>query len=169
MQPNHLNPAHALLNGEQACVTPLQGQGADRDQRWKILVLPMQKADSFRDESGGKISAAKIADLNRPGEAILQCFSGVSMRSGCLLSSGNADVLPKLADIVERDAKGPAALHALRTMQGLGAFAKADGPWAKVVDGALVHPSPGVRRAALDCLPRDATFREENRRDQTAQ
>ncbi|HEY2148161.1 MAG TPA: c-type cytochrome, partial [Pirellulales bacterium] len=74
-----------------------------------------------------------------------------------LVERGNADVLPKLADIVERDAKGPAALHALRTMQGLGAFAKADGPWAKVVDGALVHPSPGVRRAALDCLPRDAT------------
>ena len=53
--------------------------------------------------------------------------------------------------------KVPPRCRCLRTMQGLGAFAKADGPWAKVVDGALVHPSPGVRRAAIDCLPRDAT------------
>jgi putative membrane-bound dehydrogenase-like protein len=73
-----------------------------------------------------------------------------------LVERGSTDVLPKLADIVEHDAKGPAALHALRTMQGIGAFAKADGSWAKLVEGALANPSPGVRRAALDCLPRDA-------------
>jgi hypothetical protein len=73
VQPNHLNATHAFLNTEQASVTALQNKSADRDQRWKILVLPMQKADSFRDESGGKVGAAKIADLNRPRKAILQC------------------------------------------------------------------------------------------------
>ncbi len=72
-----------------------------------------------------------------------------------LVERGKPDVLPKLAEIVENDATGPAALHALRTMQGLGAFAKSDGPWEKMLDLGLAHHSPGVRRAALDCLPRD--------------
>jgi uncharacterized protein len=75
----------------------------------------------------------------------------------CLVERGKTDVLEKLAALVSGDSSSPAPLHALRAMQGLGAFAKADGPWTKLLDGALAHSSPGVRRAALDCLPRGAT------------
>ena len=75
-----------------------------------------------------------------------------------LVERGKIDVLPKLADVVAGDAEGPAALHALQTMQGLGAFARNGGQWAKSFDAALAHRSPGVRRAALECLPRSANF-----------
>ena len=74
-----------------------------------------------------------------------------------LVERGKTDVLDKLAAVVSRDSSSLAPLHALRAMQGLGAFAKADGPWAKLLDTALAHPSAGVRRAVLDCLPREAS------------
>ncbi|HEV2972968.1 MAG TPA: PVC-type heme-binding CxxCH protein [Pirellulales bacterium] len=72
-----------------------------------------------------------------------------------LVERGQPDVLPKLAEVVQRNSTIPVALHALRTMQGLGAFARSGGRWDKSLDVALAHGSPGVRRAALDCLPRD--------------
>ena len=34
---------------------------------------PVQETDSFRDTSRRKVSAAEIADFDRPGEPILQC------------------------------------------------------------------------------------------------
>ena len=71
-----------------------------------------------------------------------------------LVERGQADVVPKLAEVVFGDDKGPAALHALETMHGLGAFADNSGKWSKILEIGLAHPSAGVRRAALDCLPR---------------
>ncbi len=73
-----------------------------------------------------------------------------------LVERGKPDVLADLAALVKKDAPNAAPLHALRAMQGLGAFAKADGEWATVLDGALKNSAAGVRRAALDCLPREA-------------
>ncbi len=78
-----------------------------------------------------------------------------------LVERGKQDVLPKLAELVQTGAKGPAALHALRTMQGLGAFEGKDEQWDKSLDIGLAHASAGVRRAAIDCLPRSARSAEK--------
>lgn len=51
----------------------------------------------------------------------------------------------------------PRAIHALRTLQGLGAFASAPATWAPVLKGLLLHPSAGVRWNALDALPNDTS------------
>ena len=93
-----------------------------------------------------------------------------------LVERGKTDVLKQLADMVTSQAEqqlvpssaaprpgaavrapdrtGYAALHALRTMQGLGAFtANSGGKWDEVLVAGLAHPAAGVRRSALACLP----------------
>jgi putative membrane-bound dehydrogenase-like protein len=85
-----------------------------------------------------------------------------------LVERGDKAVGPALAKLVAEapvDGTGlaPAAVHALWTMQGLGlldAGATAGGNAAPpaeataAVDAALVHKSAGVRKAAVDVLPR---------------
>src|SRR5579872_1282834 len=73
MQPDHLNVTDALVKTEHAGVAGLDNESPDRDQRRKILALPVQKTDSFCYTSRRKVSAAETADLDRPGEPILQC------------------------------------------------------------------------------------------------
>jgi putative membrane-bound dehydrogenase-like protein len=86
-----------------------------------------------------------------------------------LVERGKADVVPALAALV-KDAKldaignAPAAVHALWAMQGLGAFGAVQSAstqteaanQAATATDALKHPAPGVRKAALDVMPRDA-------------
>jgi putative heme-binding domain-containing protein len=72
-----------------------------------------------------------------------------------LLERGKTDVVPALQKLVadtKLDAIGnaPAAIHALWALQGLKSL---DGA---VALGALKHPAPAVRKAALDTCPRDA-------------
>ena len=50
----------------------------------------------------------------------------------------------------------PSALHALWTLDGLGAIAGADPAAIEAARNALYHPAGAVRRAALMVLPRDA-------------
>ena len=77
-----------------------------------------------------------------------------------LVERGRRDVVPELVRLVADpavDAMGlnPSAIHALWTLHGLGAF---DGKEADAVGAdlaALKHPSAGVRRNALQVLPRD--------------
>ncbi|WP_206108241.1 PVC-type heme-binding CxxCH protein [Paludisphaera soli] len=76
-----------------------------------------------------------------------------------LTERGKADVVPKLLALAadpKVDAVGlnPGAIHALWTLRGLNALADAEARAAAVA--ALKHPSAGVRRAALQVLPRDA-------------
>ncbi len=78
-----------------------------------------------------------------------------------LVERGKADVVPAL---IERsrdrslDAIGlnVGAIHALRTLQGLGALGGSNPAAAEAATAALTHPSAGVRRNALQVLPRDA-------------
>ncbi len=77
-----------------------------------------------------------------------------------LVERGKDDMLPKLAELVKTDAQGLAAVHALRSMQGLGAFAADGGPWDKTLDAGLTHGWPGVRRTALGCLPKSRSSTE---------
>ncbi|MFV0443684.1 MAG: PVC-type heme-binding CxxCH protein, partial [Planctomycetaceae bacterium] len=69
---------------------------------------------------------------------------------------GMADQLVKLAHDQTVDAIGlnVGAIHALRTLDGLGLVQESNAPVWKAVVAALQHPSAGVRRTALQVLPR---------------
>jgi putative membrane-bound dehydrogenase-like protein len=77
-----------------------------------------------------------------------------------LVERGETDVLPDLYELagntkVDELDLNPAAQHALWTIHGLGAF---DGSNQKAIDTAieaLEHPAPGVRKAAIQVLPRN--------------
>lgn len=76
-----------------------------------------------------------------------------------LVERNKKDVVPQLLDIIKNekpDEAGlkPAAIHALWTLHGLGAF---DQPEAvKAAGNALKDPVAGVRKAAVEVLPPDA-------------
>jgi uncharacterized protein len=77
-----------------------------------------------------------------------------------LVERGNLDVVPQLVTLLEDQTiddleLNPGALHALWTLQGLGALSKNPAALA-AVRKALYHPASSVRRAALEVLPRDA-------------
>jgi putative membrane-bound dehydrogenase-like protein len=73
-----------------------------------------------------------------------------------LVERGQSDVLPLLAAQVRDGKNGPAALHALWTMHGLGAFAAPQREELESVRAGLRHSDAGVRRAALAVMPRTA-------------
>ncbi len=79
-----------------------------------------------------------------------------------LVERANTDVLPGLYDLVENRqtddmALNNAALHALWTVHGLGALEEGANEEAyRVAVAALHHPAAGVRKAALQVLPRNA-------------
>jgi len=73
-----------------------------------------------------------------------------------LVERANLDVLPQLFDLannqnVNEFGDNYAAIHALWTIDGLGAISKDDKAEA-VVQNALTHPSAGVRKAAIQIL-----------------
>ncbi|MCB1097693.1 MAG: c-type cytochrome [Verrucomicrobiae bacterium] len=74
-----------------------------------------------------------------------------------LVERGNQDVVPQLVALVQDNSVdelglNPAAIHALWTLQGLGAMD--EGAAREAGLAALKHPSAGVRRAAVMVLPR---------------
>ena len=75
-----------------------------------------------------------------------------------LVERGEKDILPNLYSLIRNqkvDALGlnPGAIHALWTLHGLGAL-ESDNDAYLVAKHALTHPSAGVRKAALQVLPR---------------
>jgi putative membrane-bound dehydrogenase-like protein len=74
-----------------------------------------------------------------------------------LVERGNPDVLPRLYDLAgdhkTENGTNYAAIHALWTIDGLGAIAK-DNNARDVVMSALSHPAAGVRKAAIQILSR---------------
>ena len=80
-----------------------------------------------------------------------------------LVERGASDVIPALVALVHRnriDSIGldVGAIHAIRTLQGLGAFDS--GANREVLSLALNHLSPGVVRTAIEAMPRDAAAHE---------
>jgi putative heme-binding domain-containing protein len=76
-----------------------------------------------------------------------------------IVERGEKDVVPALVALAgdqSTDAIGlnTAAIHALNTLNGLGALGEKDSDAAKVVLSALKHPAAGVRRNALENLPK---------------
>ncbi len=81
-----------------------------------------------------------------------------------LVERGDRDVVPALVGLlrdhtVDELGLAPGALHALWTLDGLGAIAS-DEQARDAVRAALHHPAAAVRRAALMTLPRDAAMEE---------
>ncbi|MBI5760149.1 MAG: ThuA domain-containing protein [Planctomycetales bacterium] len=79
-----------------------------------------------------------------------------------LIERGSKDIVPALTKLVadqsvDEIGLNPGAIHALWTLQGLGALtaAQTDWPSVSVAIGALKHRSAGVRRAAVMVLPRN--------------
>lgn len=77
-----------------------------------------------------------------------------------LVERGQKDVVPQLIALVKDQSldeigNGPASLHALWTLHGLGALDGPDAGARQAVVAALKHPAPGVRKAAIQVLPRN--------------
>ncbi|WP_020595081.1 PVC-type heme-binding CxxCH protein [Spirosoma panaciterrae] len=73
-----------------------------------------------------------------------------------LIERANKDVVPKLVALVNDQSldeigNNPAAIHALWTLQGLGAGSQPEVMQATV--GALKHPASAVRKAAIQVMP----------------
>ncbi len=82
-----------------------------------------------------------------------------------LVERGETDVVPALIALVEDnsvDALGlnGAAFHALWTLKGLGVLDNANGAAYQAAVRALRHPAAGVRKAAVQVLPRTESTRE---------
>jgi putative membrane-bound dehydrogenase-like protein len=81
-----------------------------------------------------------------------------------LVERGDLDVLPKLFDLandqnINEFGDNYAAIHALWTIDGLGAINK-DDKAAAVVEKALTHPAAGVRKAAIQILSKSGWSEE---------
>jgi len=81
-----------------------------------------------------------------------------------LVERGNLDVLSKLFDLASNQTVNEfgdnyAAIHALWTIDGLGAINK-DDQAAAVVEKALTHPAAGVRKAAIQILSKSGWSEE---------
>ena len=125
----------------------------------------------LRDKSRGRVwrivwKGAKehepIALSKDNPDALIRALSNDNMfwrmtAQRLLVERGNKDILPKLYNLVDEKevnslGLNSGALHALWTIQGLGAIgtdAKAD----DILMGALEHPSYAVRKAAIEILP----------------
>ncbi|MFN6103147.1 MAG: PVC-type heme-binding CxxCH protein, partial [Planctomycetaceae bacterium] len=78
-----------------------------------------------------------------------------------LIERGSSDVVPALLNLVkdggvDEIGLNPGAMHALWTLQGLKALDGRNAAALNVVQGALKHPSAGVRRNAIQVLPPSA-------------
>lgn len=75
-----------------------------------------------------------------------------------LVERGNRDAVPGLIALIEDDSMDSiglnvGAIHALWTLQGLGALNDANSDATKAAYAALSHNAPGVRRNAVQVLP----------------
>lgn len=80
-----------------------------------------------------------------------------------IVEEGNQEILPSLYDLIKSskdDAIGvnAAAIHAIWAIEGLGALNGSNEQATQAVTNALRHANPGVRKAAIQALPKnDAT------------
>ncbi|WP_455432033.1 PVC-type heme-binding CxxCH protein [Tellurirhabdus bombi] len=77
-----------------------------------------------------------------------------------LVERGQKDVVPQLIELVKNQSLdeigiNPAAIHALWTLKGIGALDGADASALEAATSALKHACPGVRKTAVQVLPRN--------------
>ena len=130
---------------------------------------------SLRDKTHGRIyrlvynagKPSKVLDLSKAStDQLVDALKSDNMlwrmhAQRLLVEGGHASIIPALIKLTQDssvDAIGlnPAAIHALWTMHGLGAFDGSHADATAAAVAALHHPSAAVRKAALDVLPRNA-------------
>ncbi|MCU0390694.1 MAG: ThuA domain-containing protein [Thermoflexibacter sp.] len=77
-----------------------------------------------------------------------------------LVERGKQDIVPQLIALVKDQSLdeigiNPTAIHALRTLEGLGAITASNSEVLQAVISALKHPCSGVRKTAIQVLPKD--------------
>ena len=82
-----------------------------------------------------------------------------------LVERRQKDVVPQLIELVndpslDKTGINPAAIHALWTLHGLGTLEGSDVASLQAALRALKHPCPGVRKTAVQVLPRTASSTE---------
>ena len=127
----------------------------------------------LRDRTHGRIyrivhkdaPGSKITSLNKDDpQGLVNALSSDNMfwrltAQRLLVERGNQDVLPDLYKLVQNTSVDEiglngGAIHALWTIHGLGALAGNNDDANKVAMAALDHPAAGVRKAALQVLPK---------------
>ncbi len=127
----------------------------------------------LRDRSYGRIY--RIVHKNTPvqkslklskedSRSLIRALSNTNMfwrltAQRLLVERGERDVLPELIKLVKDNGVDElgingAALHALWTLHGLGVLDGTNTQVNEAVINALQHPSPGVRKAAVQVLPK---------------
>jgi putative membrane-bound dehydrogenase-like protein len=129
---------------------------------------------NFRDKAHGRVYRIVAREAERSTPVSLQHASGqqlvATLKSDnmfwrrhaqrLLVERGKTDVVPQLLELVgdpsvDEIGLNAAAMHALWTLDGLGAFDDAHPGALQAIREAIQHPSPGVRRSALQVMPRD--------------
>ena len=113
----------------------------------------------------GKPTSVPRLDISHP-ETLVTALSNDNQlwrmhAQRMLVERGQNDVVPALIRLVNRrstDSIGlnPGAMHALWTLSGLGVLQSSETSAWTAAQQALGHPAAGVRRAALQTLPRSA-------------
>lgn len=130
--------------------------------------------DSLRDQTRGRIYRLVHEDApaykppglskDRP-EDLLKALENPNMfwrttAQRLLVEAGDKEVADGLYKLIRNErldeiGTNAPALHALWTLHGLGLLAGPDQEALEVVTGALKHPAAGVRKAAVQVLPKD--------------
>src|SRR5690606_32899924 len=115
--------------------------------------------------TGGADNSPRSLSRDRPQE-LVQALEDDNLfwrltAQRLLVERGNTDVVPQLIQLVgsqRTDDIGlaPGPLHALWTLHGLGQLNGSNAQATAAAVGALRHPVPSVRKAALQVLPGDA-------------
>lgn len=130
----------------------------------------------LRDKRHGRVyrliwkdgTPSKTFDLhNAATEKLLEALKSDNMlwrlhAQRLLVEQGDKDAIPALIKLagdnsVDQIGLNPVAIAALWTMQGLGGLDGNNAEATAVAIADLKHPSAGVRQAALDVLPRNAS------------
>ena len=148
--PNPESGGYQAENGEgNAYVNPLRDK--EHGRIWRIVYKeapPYEPIALSQDDPAGLVAALGNDNL----------FWRMTAQR-LLVERAKADVLPALYRLIDHktiDDQGlnPAALHALWTLHGLGALNGTNEEAYRVAVGALYHPAAGVRKAAVQTLPR---------------
>ena len=129
--------------------TPLRDKTHGRIYRISPVGSPEKSTTTSLDPMDGKGLVAALKSDNMLWRLHAQRL---------LVERAKKDVVPELIALTEDrsvDAIGlnTGAIHALRTLQGLGVLDGSDEAASKAVVAALSHPSGGVRRNAVQVLP----------------
>ena len=128
----------------------------------------------LRDKTHGRIyrvaygqgKASEKHDLSKAGEKeLIAAIKSDNMlwriaAQERIVSSAKKQLIPALCELVadssvDEIGLNPAAIHALWTLDGLGAFNSSNSMAVPTADKALRHPSAAVRRAAVSVIPRN--------------